>query len=76
MPSSLLSTCDTIRHIKHQKKHEAMPLPTKPNPRRYTATTKLSKSTYLSLVNEAERMDVSLSTMLHHVIERGMGAQK
>jgi hypothetical protein len=53
-----------------------MPLPTKPNPRRYTATTKLSKSTYLSLVNEAERMDVSLSTMLHHVIERGMGAQK
>jgi len=47
-------------------------LPTKPNPRRFTVTSKLTESTYLSLVNEAQRRDVSLSTVVHQVIEKGV----
>lgn len=50
-------------------------LPTNPNPRRFTATTKLTESTYLSLVNEAQRRDVTLSTVVHQVIERGVKEQ-
>lgn len=56
-------------------KRNSTMLPTTPNPRRFTATTKLTESTYLSLVNEAQRRDVTLSTVVHQVIERGVREQ-
>jgi len=48
-----------------------MPLPTKPNPRNYTLTMKVTKDTYLEVLNEAERQDKSLSTVALQIFERG-----
>jgi len=48
-----------------------MPLPTKPNPRNYTITMKVTKDTYLEVLNEAERQGKSLSSVALQIFERG-----
>jgi len=48
-----------------------MPLPTKPNPRNYTLTMKVTKDTYLEVLNEAKRQGKSLSTVALQIFERG-----
>ena len=53
-----------------------MPLPTKPNPRKYTITMKVTKDTYLEVLNEAERQDKSLSTVALQTFERGQSMDK
>jgi hypothetical protein len=63
---------------KEPEHHNTMSLPTKPNPRKYTLTMKVTKDTYLEVLNEAERQDKSLSTVALQTFERGrgMGASK
>ena len=53
-----------------------MPLPTKPNPRKYTLTMKVTKDTYLEVINEAERLDLPVSRVAFNTFERGRGVQK
>lgn len=53
-----------------------MKLPTKPNPRKYTLTMKVTKDTYLEVVNEAERLNVPVSRLAYQTFERGRDAQK
>ena len=53
-----------------------MPLPTKPNPRNYTISMKVTKDTYLEVLNEAERQDKSLSTVALQTLERGRSMDK
>jgi hypothetical protein len=48
-----------------------MPLPTKPNPRNYTITMKVTKDIYLEVLNEAERQGKSLSSVAFQIFERG-----
>jgi hypothetical protein len=48
-----------------------MPLPTKPNPRVYTITMKVTKDTYLEVLNEAKRQGKSLSSVALQIFERG-----
>lgn len=53
-----------------------MPIPNKPNPRRYTLTMKVTKDTYLEVINEAERLNVPVSRLAYQTFERGREAQK
>jgi len=53
-----------------------MKLPTKPNPRKYTLTMKVTKDTYLEVINEAERLNVPVSRLAYQTFERGREAQK
>ena len=53
-----------------------MKLPTKPNPRKYTLTMKVTKDTYLEVVNEAERLDLPVSRVALQTFERGRQSQK
>ncbi len=53
-----------------------MKLPTKPNPRKYTLTMKVTKDTYLEVVNEAERLDLPVSRVALNTFERGREVRK
>ena len=53
-----------------------MKLPTKPNPRKYTLTMKVTKDQYLEVVNEAERLDLSVSRVALNTFERGREVRK
>lgn len=53
-----------------------MKLPTKPNPRKYTLTMKVTKDTYLEVVNEAERLNVPVSRLAYQTFERGREVRK
>jgi len=53
-----------------------MKLPTKLNPRKYTLTMKVTKDTYLEVINEAERLDLPVSRVALNTFERGREAQK
>ena len=53
-----------------------MTLPTKPNPRKYTLTMKVTKDTYLKVLNEAERQDKSLSTVALQTFKLGQDVNK
>ena len=53
-----------------------MKLPTKPNPRKYTLTMKVTKDTYLEVINEAERLNVPVSRLAYQTFERGRGVEK
>jgi len=53
-----------------------MALPSKPNPRRYTLTMKVTKDTYLEVINEAERLDLPVSRVALDTFERGREARK
>jgi hypothetical protein len=64
---------DRLNTKKEPEQHNTMPLPTKPNPRKYTLTMKVTKDTYLEVLNEAERQDQSLSTVALQTFERGRG---
>jgi hypothetical protein len=48
-----------------------MTLPTKPNPRNYTITIKVTQDTYLEVLNEAERQSESVSSTALQTFERG-----
>ena len=58
------------------KKEAAMPIPTKPNPRKYTLTMKVTKDVYTKFTNEAERTDVPVSRLVLETFEKGLGVQK
>jgi len=58
------------------KNHNTMQVPTKPNPRNYTITMKVTKDTYLEVLNESERQDQSLSTVALQTFERGRDINK
>jgi len=53
-----------------------MALPSKPNPRRYTLTMKVTKDTYLEVINEAERLDLPVSRVALDTFHRGREARK
>lgn len=53
-----------------------MPLPTKPNPKKYTITIKVTKDIYLEVLKEAERQRESLSTVASQTYERGRDVDK
>lgn len=53
-----------------------MPIPTKPNPRRYTLSMKVTKDVYTKFTNEAERTDVPVSRLVLETFEKGLGVQK
>jgi hypothetical protein len=53
-----------------------MKLPSKPNPRKYTLTMKVTKDTYLEVVNEAERLDLPVSRVALQTFDRGREVQK
>jgi len=53
-----------------------MPIPTKPNPRKYTITMKVTRDTYLEVLNEAERLDMPVSRVALQTFDRGRHAQK
>jgi hypothetical protein len=53
-----------------------MTLPTKPNPRKYTLTMKVTKDTYLEVLNEAERQDKSLSSVALQTFKLGQDVNK
>ncbi len=48
-----------------------MPIPTKPNPRKYTITMKVTRDTYLEVVNEAERLDMPVGRLALKIFNRG-----
>jgi len=64
---------DTLNTKKEPEHHITMPVPTKPNPRVYTISMKVTKDTYLEVLNEAERQDQSLSSFALQTFERGRG---
>jgi hypothetical protein len=64
---------DTLNTKKEPEHHNTMKLPTKPNPRNYTITMKVTKDTYLEMLNEAERQAQSLSSVALQTFERGRG---
>ena len=53
-----------------------MPIPTKPNPRKYTLTMKVTKDTYLEVINEAERLDMPVSRFVSKVFEEKWQSRK
>ncbi len=53
-----------------------MPIPTKPNPRTYTISMKVTRDTYLEVLNEAERLDLPVSRVALQTFDRGRHAQK
>lgn len=53
-----------------------MPIPTKPNPRKYTLSMKVTRDTYLEVINEAERLDMPVGRVVLQAFDRGWHAQK